>query len=123
MILTKLDRHVNEMMLTAGKKFHNFSWSRFLIIVQNVNMVTNGKCNSRLNQRTSILFIEGLWLNSLGLAFIHFIAHSPSANRASLNCLFNDGQRIERWLADVVCLELQKPRTNVLFQCLSRAFL
>ena len=35
----------------------------------------------------------------LGLAFIYFIVHSPSAKRASLNCLFND--------ADVVCLELQ----------------
>ena len=33
----------------AGKKFLNFRWSRFLIIVQNVNMVTNGKRNSRLN--------------------------------------------------------------------------
>ena len=49
MILTKLDQHVNEMMTTAGKKFQNFLWSRFLIIVQNVNMVTNGKRNSRLN--------------------------------------------------------------------------
>ena len=59
----------------------------------------------------------------LGLAFIYFIAHSPSAKRASLNCPFNDTQRIKWWPADVVCLELQKPRTNVLFQCLSRAFL
>ena len=49
MILTKLDQHVNEMMTTAGKKFHNCLWSRFLIIVQNVNMVTNGKRNNRLN--------------------------------------------------------------------------
>ena len=55
----------------------------------------------------------------LGLAFIYF----PSAKRASLNCLFNDAQRIKWWSADVVCLELQKPRTIVLFQCLSRAFL
>ena len=31
----------------------------------------------------------------LGLAFIYFIAQSPSAKRASLNCLFNDAQRIE----------------------------
>ena len=45
----------------------------------------------------------------LGLAFIYFIAHSPSAKRASLNCLFNGAQRIEWWPADVVCLELQKP--------------
>ena len=49
----------------------------------------------------------------LGLAFIYFIGHSPSANRASLNCLFNNAQRIEWWPADIVCLELQKPRTNV----------
>ena len=46
--LNKLDQHVNEMMTKAGKKFQNFLWSRFLIIVQNVNMVTNGKHNSRL---------------------------------------------------------------------------
>ena len=44
----------------------------------------------------------------LGLAFIYFIAHSLSAKRASLNCLFIDAQRIEWWLADVICLELQK---------------
>ena len=49
LILTKLDQHVNEMMATAGKKFHNFLWFLFLIIVQNVNMTTNGKRNSRLN--------------------------------------------------------------------------
>ena len=59
----------------------------------------------------------------LGLAFIYFIAHSPSAKHASLNCQFNDAQRIEWWLADFVCLELQKPRTNMLFQCLSHVFL
>ena len=51
----------------------------------------------------------------LGLAFIWFIAHSPSAKRLSLNCLFNDAQRIEWWPADIVCLKLQKPQTNVLF--------
>ena len=50
----------------------------------------------------------------LGLAFIYFSAHSPSAKHASLNCLFNNAQRIEWWPADVVCLELQKPQTNVL---------
>ena len=48
-ILTKLDQHVNEMIATAGKKFQNFLWSRFLIIVQNVNTVANGKRNRRLN--------------------------------------------------------------------------
>ena len=53
MILTKLDHHVIEMKTTAGKKFQNFVWSRFLIIVQNVNMVTNGKRNSRLNPLAS----------------------------------------------------------------------
>ena len=46
-------------------------------------------------------------LEVLGLAFIYFIAHSPSTKRASLNCLFNDAQIIEWWLADIVCLELQ----------------
>ena len=49
MILTKVDQHINEMMTTAGKEFQNFVRSRFLIIMQNVNMVTNGKPNSRLN--------------------------------------------------------------------------
>ena len=49
MILTNLDQHVNEMMTTTEKKFQNFLSSRFLIIVQSVNMVTNGKRNSRLN--------------------------------------------------------------------------
>ena len=58
-----------------------------------------------------------------GLAFIYFIIHAPSATRASLNCLFNDAQRLESWPADVACLELQKPRMNVLCQCLFRAFL
>ena len=47
MILTKHDQHVNEMMTTACK-FKNFSWSRFLIIMQNINMVTNGKYNCRM---------------------------------------------------------------------------
>ena len=49
MTLTKRDQHVNEMMPTADKEFNKFGWSRFLIIVQNVNMVTNGKRNSKLN--------------------------------------------------------------------------
>ena len=47
--LTKFDQHVNEMMATAGKKFQNLLWSRFLIIVQNVNIVAYGKRNRRLN--------------------------------------------------------------------------
>ena len=58
MILTKLHQQVNEMMTTAGKKFENFLWSRFLIIVQNVNMVTNGKRNSRLNPKV-VVFLFG----------------------------------------------------------------
>ena len=47
--MTKLNQHISEMMTMAIKKFQNFLWSRFLIIMQNVNMVTNGKHNSRLN--------------------------------------------------------------------------
>ena len=47
-ILTKLDQHVNQIKTTAGEKFHNFLWSRFLIIMQNVNVITIGKCNCRL---------------------------------------------------------------------------
>ena len=47
--LSKLDQHVNAMMAMTGKKFKNFLWSRFLIIVQNVNIVANGKHNRRLN--------------------------------------------------------------------------
>ena len=43
----------------------------------------------------------------LGPAFIYFIDLSPSAKRASFNGLFNDAQRMERWSANVVCLELQ----------------
>ena len=46
--LTKRDQHVNWMMTTADKEFKNVGWSRFLIIVQNANMFTNGKRNSRL---------------------------------------------------------------------------
>ena len=49
MILTKRDQHVHAMRTTAGKKFKHLLWSCFLIIVQNVNMVTDGKRNSRLN--------------------------------------------------------------------------
>ena len=37
------------MTTTAGKKFQNMLWSRFLVIVQNVNEVTNGKRSSRMN--------------------------------------------------------------------------
>ena len=59
----------------------------------------------------------------LGLAFIYFITHLASAKHVSFNCLFNDAHRIEWWLADVICLELQKLRTNMLFQCLSDVFL
>ena len=55
MILIKLDQHVNEMMTTAGQKFQNFLWSRFLIIVKNFNMVTNGKRNSRLNPSVRVV--------------------------------------------------------------------
>ena len=66
MILTKLDQHVNEMMRTAGKKFHNFGWFRFLIIMQNINMGTNGKRNSRLIPNRypgngNAVAIEQLW--------------------------------------------------------------
>ena len=53
--MTKLDQHVNEMMTTAGKKFQIFLWSRFLIIMQNVNMVANGKRNNRLNPSCVLL--------------------------------------------------------------------
>ena len=50
MILTKLDQHVSEVMKTADKEFQNFGWSRIhIIIMQNVNMVTIGKCKCRLN--------------------------------------------------------------------------
>ena len=51
--LIKLDQHVNEMTTTAGKKFPIFLWSRFLIIMQHVNMVPNGKRNSRLNAQVA----------------------------------------------------------------------
>ena len=49
LILTNLDQHVSGMMTSAGKNFYNFLWSRFLIIMQNVNMATNAKCNCRPN--------------------------------------------------------------------------
>ena len=55
MIWTKLDQHVNEMMTTEGKTFQNFLWSRFLIIVQNVNMIANGKRNRRLNPVSAVV--------------------------------------------------------------------
>ena len=41
MIFIKAGEHVTEMMAVAVKKFQNFGWSDFLIIRQNVNMVTN----------------------------------------------------------------------------------
>ena len=56
--LTKLDQHINEMMATTGKKFQDFLWSRFLIIVQNVNMVANGKRNTRLNPKITCSQLE-----------------------------------------------------------------
>ena len=56
MVLTNIDQHVNEMMTTARKKLHNFLYSRFLIIVQNVDMVTNEKRNSRLNSTANCVF-------------------------------------------------------------------
>ena len=56
-------------------------------------------------------------------AFIYFITHTLSTKRANLNCLLNDAQKMEWWPPDVVYLELQNLRTNVLFQCLSCAFL
>ena len=37
-----------------------------------------------------------------GLAFIYYIDHLPSAQLASLNCMFNDAQGIERRPGDVV---------------------
>ena len=56
-------------------------------------------------RQTSVIVIR--------LAFIYFIAQSPSAKRASFNCLFNDTPRIEWWPADVVWND--KRPTNVLF--------
>ena len=46
--MTKLDQHVNEMIITAGEKFKKLYRSRFLIITQNINMVANGKPDSVL---------------------------------------------------------------------------
>ena len=43
--LTKLDQLVTEMMITTASKFQNVSASGFLIILQNANMVANGKVN------------------------------------------------------------------------------
>ena len=67
--LTKLNQHVNEMMATAGKKFQNFLWSRFLIIVQNVNMVVKRNCNSRLNPLTLSSWCS---FNHFGRLLLHF---------------------------------------------------
>ena len=61
MIFTTLNQHVNEMMTTASKKFKNFWLSRFLIIMQNVNIVTNGKRNSRLDPRLSCAALRWLY--------------------------------------------------------------
>ena len=52
------------MMTTAGKKFQNLLWSHFLIIVQNVNIVTNGKRNSRLKPLQRVAAAEGCDLAS-----------------------------------------------------------
>ena len=45
--LTTLDQHVTEMMITRGNNFLNFPASGFLIVIilQNANMVANGKVN------------------------------------------------------------------------------
>ena len=87
----------------------------------------NSQCVFLAATRHNIVITTGgfrqMSVEVLGLTFIYFIAHSPSAKRATLNCLFNVDQRMEWLPADVVCQELQKPQTNVLFQCLSRAFL
>ena len=36
-MLTELCQHVNEMMAVTVNSFHNFRWSSFLIIIQNVS--------------------------------------------------------------------------------------
>ena len=48
MILIKFGQRVNGMMVVAVETFQNFSWSRFFIIRQNVNMATNAILNSGL---------------------------------------------------------------------------
>ena len=56
--LTKLDQYVTEMMITTGNKFSNFPASGFLIILQNANMIANGKVNCVMSP-----YIE--WYHSL----------------------------------------------------------
>ena len=60
------------MMIMAGKKFQNFLWSSFLIIVQNVNMATNVKCNCMLNPEG----IMGKWMDQLGPLFNVSVIHT-----------------------------------------------
>lgn len=43
MVFSKLVQRVNDMMAVPVKMFHNFLRSTFLVIQQNVKMVTNGK--------------------------------------------------------------------------------
>ena len=45
MVLIKFGQYINEMMAVAVDNFKNFCWSRFLIIIQNVNMATDAILN------------------------------------------------------------------------------
>ena len=51
--LTKLDQHFSEMIITRGNTFYKFHASGFLIIVQNANMVANGKVNCVMSTAAS----------------------------------------------------------------------
>ena len=101
--MTKLDQHVNEMMATAGKKFKNFLWSRFLIIVQNVNMIVNGKCNSRLNpSATSTDLHDNMAPTIMGLSRL-------SRQKKKYSCKFQ-----QAWVTDLRWLGRSDRGANVL---------
>ena len=56
MILTKLGQHVNEIMAVAVNKFHNFLWSGFFIIRQNINMATNAILHCGLTSKKVLVY-------------------------------------------------------------------
>ena len=54
--------------------------------------------------------------------YLFYRSLALSAKHASLNCLFNDAQRIQWWPADFVYLELQKPNKHAFSVSVSCVF-
>ena len=130
MILTKLDQHVNEMMTMAGKKFQNFWWSCFLIIVQNVNMITNGNRNSRLNPyrrgEHDILpeSIEQIrWRNSVSLMYILLKQMSPNLqNQKKKTHYYESPCKLQIPINILATIHIKTDAVNKCYGCLRLRF-